>query len=551
MEEVFAQARTETPPPPSPASDGAVFNPDMYPLDAGAAPLLPAVGATLGGLAGGGLLSVPFAAAGGALGEAGKQLLEGGSVDPVSVAKEGAWQGAMQAGGLGAAKLLGKVAAPLTKKLEPKVGELVDAFKSYGGKFSPAQVTSSKLMDTVEEIAGESLTGRETVTKFRLGQKEAVGRFVEDLSSKLGTSADPADVGRIALDAIEGNFETFNRAAKTMYGQVDTLSKGAVVSLTGLKSFAKEQLLVAEARKGIGGSMAGDSLLSKVTELPDTMTFKQAQSLRSGLWDELHNSLANRDKATGLAKRFLALTDDAMETGAKGLGNDAYQAWRDANSFYRTNKEVFKTKLIARLSKDNPEIIVDQVFRPGRVSNIQKVREALKGTPEAWDQLKGAYFNKLITQSSDESGSVIGDKLLNNLKRMGDPSLKEIFGENAKNLDLLARTAKTVQTKVGGSGGMLIQLTQAGAFGSLVAMQYPKAGLSVLVGPYAAAKLITSDAGIQWLTKGMATPANAADAIAISTRLLREVGMSGGVKVNFPQKDRKPQTPLTDKLLYQ
>jgi hypothetical protein len=97
---------------------------------------------------------------------------------------------------------------------------------------------------------------------------------------------------------------------------------------------------------------------------------------------------------------------------------------------------------------------------------------------------------------------------------------------------------------------MLIQLTQAGAFGSLVAMQYPKAGLSVLVGPWAAAKLVTSDSGIYWLTKGMTVGANTEQAAAIGARVLRELGRSGDIKVNFPTGKKEPDIPLTNKLLY-
>jgi hypothetical protein len=555
MEEIFGQANNMPVATPKanrpmevntmPPIEGAI---DIPPPIEGMAEYLPAVAATGGALLGRGLASIPFAAAGGAAGEAGRRLLTGEPLSPGGITKEGAWQGGMQALGLGAAKAIGKVAAPLVKKITPYTDEAVDFFKSYGGRMSPAQVTSSKLMDTVEEIAEGSLTGRETMTKFRTGQEGAIGKIASDLSEKLGTTMDPTDVGRVVLDTIEGNFEAFNRVAKTMYGKVDELSKGAVVNLSGVKKFASERAVIAEARKGIGGSQAGDSLLNKALELPDTMTFKQAQSLRSGFWDELHNAIASKDKAAGLAKKFLSLTDDAMETGAKGLGNEAYTAWRSANDFYRTNKEIFKSKLIARLSKDNPEIIVDQVFKPGRISSIQKVKEALKDNPEAWEQLRGAYFNRVISQSSDDAGNIIGHKITNNLKKMGDPTLKEIFGSQAKNLNLFAKAATIAQSKPGGSGGMLIQLTQAGAFGSLIALQYPKAGLSVLLGPYAAAKLVTSDAGIHWLTKGMTIPANTPEAMSIAMRILREAGKSTDVKINYPLTN-KEETPLVDKYL--
>lgn len=554
MEEVFSQAKDEVPQAfpqeisSMPPVEGAI---DVPPPIEGMAAHLPAAGAAVGGLLGSGVASIPLAAAGGIIGKGAEQLLTGKPLNATEIGMEGAWQGGIQAAGLGAARVIGKVAAPLAKKLSPKIGEVIEFFKKYGGEFSPAQVTESKLMDTVEEMAEGAVFGRETMTKFRAGQKEAIGRIVDDLSNNIGTKLDPADIGRIALDAIEGNFKAFNRTAKVMYGEVDALSKGAIVSTSGVKEFAKEQASIATARKGIGGSQAGDGLLKKVLELPDTMTFKEAQSLRSGFWDELQSASATKDKAAGLAKKFLSLTDDAMEISAKGLGGDAYQAWRAANNFYKTNKETFRTQLIVRLSKDNPEIIVDQVFKPGRISSIQKVREALKDTPEAWEQLRGAYFNKLLTQSSDDVGALIGIKLSNNLNKMGDPMLNEIFGGHAKNLNLLAQAAKTAQTKVGGSGGMLIQLMQGSAFGTLIALKYPTSGVSVLIGPHAAAKLVTSDSGIHWLTKGMTIPGNTSDAIATATRIMRELGSGRDVAVRFPLVNKEPDTPLTNKYLSQ
>ena len=82
-----------------------------------------------------------------------------------------------------------------------------------------------------------------------------------------------------------------------------------------------------------------------------------------------------------------------------------------------------------------------------------------------------------------------------------------------------------VQTRTGGSGGMLIQLTQAGAvvqtagLVGLAATPYRKTSAFVLTAPMISDILLAKPGFAKWLSMGFKTPANTPAAMTIATRL--------------------------------
>ena len=527
---------TSAPTPPAPSS-GAEFNPDMYPLDKGAAPLLPAVGATLGGLAGAGIASVPLAAAGGAIGEFGKQLLEDEPVSPTGIVKEGAIQGVLQGFGLAAAKSAGFILAPLANKLVPEVEGLVRYFRKFGGEFTPGMRTESYLVDSAEKIAEGSLFGGNQILHHKIGLRKASDAAVDDIVNRIGTKLTPEETGGLLNDAISGKFELFKEASSKMYSNVDAIVGKARVDLTPLKAFAKDRQFIVESRKGIGSTAAGDSLLDKVGKLDDTVTFEQAQSLRSAFYDELGSAQVTKDKAAGLAKKFLSLTDHGMERAATNMGPDALDAWRSANKFYREGKGLLRSKFITKMIAKDPELAVKAIFQPGKVSQISNVKKVVGENSEAWKNLKGSYLESIIRDATGvESGELVGKRLLSSLKKMGDPALNKIFTpKELSDIRSVAGIKSVLQRDTGGGGKMLVQIAQGGAVVSLATGAFPKSGTAILLGPYAMGRLLMSKTGGKWLTEGLKVPAGAAHAVAVSERLIMEaIRETGGKDISFP-----------------
>lgn len=492
----------------------------------------------------------------------------------------------------------GKLLAPVRKRLLPGASKLSKHLLKRGAHLTPAQMTESRIIDTVEGMAEKSFFGGGKLQRLKtLMQPKAFTKYVDDIVEQVArgakTNLSPEEVGDLLLDTIEGKRLAFRTTAKAAYARVDRLSKGTKVSLAPLKEFARRTMKTAATRKGIGSTHAGDTLLKKVLQLDDLVTFKQAQSLRSALIDERSAMAVTRDKAIGLSKQFIRLTDDAMDTGAKSLGlrstltkgsrftynkqayrvireipaeegrgivaelvgkkgsniilneqlisdqiklkhlippiqetNEAVNAWRIANKFYREGQEKFNKKIIKSLSKtlaENPEVAVKKIFRPQASRQIKVVKDLVdKGT---WQQLKIANLEHLIREAADADGVVLGKTFLNKLNKLGDDTVKMIYNQQElASIRSIGKMGEILQKPTGGSGGMVIQLMQAGAAMNLLTGGIPQLtqeSAAVLIAPPVLSRMIANPTFSKWLGTGFRMPRSSPAAAALVTRLLK------------------------------
>jgi len=501
--------------------------------------------------------------------------------------------------GRGVAKVGGKILAPVRKRLLPGASSLSKQLLKRGAHLTPAQMTESRIIDTIEGMAEKSFFGGGKLQRLKtLMQPKAFTKYVDDVVEQIAkgakTNLSPEDVGDLLLDTIEGKKLAFRTTAKAAYAKVDKLSKGTKVSLVSLKEFARKTMKTATTRKGIGSTQAGDTLLKKVLQLDDMVSFKQAQSLRSALLDERSAMAVTRDKAIGLAKQFVRLTDDAMDTGAKSLGlrggltkgsrftynkqpfrvikeipreegsgivaqligkkgitpivlneqliadqiqlkhlippiqkvDDAVDAWRIANKFYREGQEKFNKKIIKSLSKslaENPEVAVKKIFRPQASRQIKVVKDLVDKS--TWQQLKTANLEHLIREAADADGVVLGKSFLNKLNKLGDDTIKTIYNQQElASIRSIGKMGEILQKPTGGSGNMVIQLMQAGAALNLLTGGIPqltKESATVLIAPPILSRMIANPTFSKWLGAGFRLPRSSPAAAALVTRLLK------------------------------
>ena len=390
MEEIFAQAK--------------IFNPEKKSSGVSGTweekSILDEVPELAGGMAGGILaaaktspVGVLASGLGGAAGEAAKQLYQQATGSPdapqtgTEAAKRIGISGATQAVGEGAGRLIGaglsKIVAPFAKTFKSELAGADDALKSAMKSkvgFTPAQKTDSHIVDVLENMAEQSFTGGGTMMNFRKLQQEGYTKITNsvlaDFEKHAGGKATPEEVGIIFQNAKAAKNAVWKRLAGIKYSKVDQLAGGASVSLVSLKKEAQSVMDTASKRKGIGSTTAKDSLLKKVLELDDVVTFKEAQAIRAGLMDEISTMSATADVGKGLARKFVNLTDRSMEESAKKISPDAYKAWREANGFYRIYKETFGNDFMRSLDKiaqTSPEKVVGKIFQNGSVTQIRNV----------------------------------------------------------------------------------------------------------------------------------------------------------------------------------
>ncbi len=442
-------------------------------------------------------------------------------------------EAASELAGRGIAKVGGKLLAPIRKRLLPGASSLSKQLLKRGAHLTPAQMTESRIIDTIEGMAEKSFFGGGKLQRLKtLTQPKAFAKYVDDVVEQISrgarTNLSPEDVGDLLLDTIEGKKLAFRTTAKAAYARVDKLSKGTRVSLVSLKEFAKKSARKAKIRKGIGSTQAGDTLLGKVLQLDDFVSFKQAQSLRSALLDERSAMAVTRDKAIGLSKQFIRLTDNAMEAGANNFSDvsEAVNAWRIANKFYREGQEKFNKKIIKSLSKtlaENPEVAVRKIFRPQASRQIKVVKDLVdKGT---WRQLKTANLEHIIREAADADGVVLGKTFLSKLNKLGDDTVKMIYNQQElASIRSIGKMGEILQKPTGGSGGMVIQLMQAGAAMNLLTGGFPqltRESAAVLIAPPVLSRMIANPTFSKWLGAGFKMPRSSPAAAALMTRILK------------------------------
>jgi hypothetical protein len=555
-----------------------------------------------GGIAGGLLATskrtpagMALSGLGGAGGEAWKQIYQQITGDPnapdtVEEALERIGKsGITMALGEGAGRAIftgaSKVLAPFKKNVIEEVSKANKAFSDimktraesnavYSGiknppGFTPAQISTNKVVDTLEEIASKSFTGGERMRNYYALQNESYKQMstdlLDDFSGYLVKNATPEEVGIIFQNSYAARNAIYRRLASIKYNKVDRLAGQASVSLVPLKAQAQELIHAATKRKGIGSTAAKDALLEKVLKLDDTVSFKESQAIRSGLMDEIATMSSTADIGRGIAQKFVKLTDGAMETSAKNLSPEAYKAWRDANNFYRGYKEKFSNdfmKSLVKVADKSPEKVVEKIFQNGAVTQIRNVKKIMP--QKTFDTLKASYLKKImegsinggdITEAVGATGmntgkmmerpAMIGKSFVTKLKAMGNPALKEIFTQ--KELDQIykvALTGETIQKPIASGGGMLVQLMQGSGAIGLVTGQLSgrndvrNTGAIVMLGPAVLARMMLNPTSARYLTAGFKLPAGTKTASIIGAKLLSEA-----TKYHLDEQDQSISKP--------
>ena len=423
--------------------------------------------------------------------------------------------------------------------------------KRYKGRLTPAQATEDRALDLLENVAESSLLGGGRMFEYKRGQELLLDTIANDITTRLGTRATKEQTGEVVQAIIKNKTDAFKKVGAGLYTKVDDITKGIMINTKSLKKEASRMLkqMIPSKGKALMPSITNQStvkILRDFQNLPDAVPFSYLNQWRSDL---LQVGYAPSDiipgKTAGIAKHFAGNIDGLFKQAEGGLTGEAAEALQAANSYWKLGKERFNSALIRRIVKRNPESVLSAFVKRGNIADIQEIRKIIGS--EAWGKVKGAYIQDLLfVQARDTSGILSGKKLQNILTKMTPETMGEIFGKaSTKEIQLFANTAMAVQQRAAGGGGMLIQLTQAGAILSVPAwIVGGKPGIgagmagTVLLGPYAMGRIFTSPTGIKWLTEGLITSAGSKEAIRLAPRLIQIVGKEALAKDEVLQKER-------------
>ena len=393
--------------------------------------------------------------------------------------------------------------------------ELATALKE--GQLTPGLQTENRFIDIAENVTEKSLFGGGKLIKARKGAETLTNKFLDDYIANYGDIT-RSDYGDLLQRAITGNVDEWKIAAKGAYQALDdklrVVSGGARVDITDIKKSA--QKLLDEAKPTAKLQPDALKIPRTILDQNDFVPFSTANAIRSQFLgvtrstNELISGQSQRYAAT-LAKEITETLDDV---GKSNLSPSVRETYTKAQKIWRDGSEVFNTKLINKLIRDDPEQVFKTLIKPERPSTVQKVFKAINKTKDEAvkkdlkDSLKGAFLFDLKSESIKRYDTLKGDYLLKNLNKYGDSVLNELFTPaELANVRGLLKSLKVAQQKTVGEGvpgGVFIQLTQAGALLGLGTGVFTLPSAAILLTPKIISSLFTNPKFVNLLKQGFA-----------------------------------------------
>lgn len=475
------------------------------------------------------------------------------------------------AGGELVGRGVGKALAPFASKIDATGREVQRLFPDA----LPNQVVDSRLLDSAVAVseAGVLSGGQIAARKAALANQARQEAF--GIVHKYGGPITREQAGTAVQQALEGNTAAFKQEAGKLYADVDRLAKGATVNLQGLKAFAAQEL---EKRAGIPGEVSGNrglKMLSQVVKAGEDpaedaaakqaqqlmaqslgvpykefatapeyaalrakagisespmaldMSFQQAQTYRSDLLSFIRRAKNEKDDvARGVATQLLKRLDEAMDVAGQASPTLA-TAYQKANKFYREGKQKYESELLRGLTDLYPEQVAETLVKPNATTPIREARAAIG--PQGWKAVQARVADDLLSKATD-GDDLSGKKLLQELKTLSQPTLREVFpeGDAGQALWVLGRTLERAQRAAPKSAKVGVWIAQSGATVSLLSGSVPAAGGAILLTPAILGKILTSKTGAKWLTTGLAAPKGSKLAAQAARKVLEQYLLTEG-----------------------
>jgi len=274
------------------------------------------------------------------------------------------------------------------------------------------------------------------------------------------------------------------------------------------------------------------------TEVDKQLTFEEARRLRTQLF-----ALANSGEITigkGALKQFNGALDQAMQETLTANGrSDLAQSFRNASSNYKSVQDMLEQSTVARLAKsDQPEKIADVLLSKGAESDANTLRQLIG--QKNMSTVERALWERLFERVQDKNaGTVVGAALKKEFASLGPEAQEAIWGSDPQRfakiqrfVDLVGRAdlkrgATGTEALVGPmlhSSMLTAKAMQAGA--SAVALDprglalHLTEGATVVITPIVAAKILTSQGGLDAMLNAAKAPLGSRVGAAAVSRLV-------------------------------
>ena len=428
------------------------------------------VGGAAGAIAGSGLMSIPAAAGGTALGAGAKKLIAKAmgiedNQTATEVAKDlgtsAALGGIGQGIGLGVVKGANKVLAPFKGKMTPEAIARKELAQKYGVELTPAQITQSPTLGQVENVLNNRIWSSDALAKF--ADEKQLTPFQESIKNITPENSSDS-IGKTIVDAINSNKST----QKQMFNQQYSDIASQINSPISIDTLINQASNILEQNKNIPKT-AQDTAVKIASEILDSQTpnlnYNELSKLRTNLGEMAKSGNVTGDIGTAQYKMLKSALDKDFNSFAlnNGLGTQK----NDVDAAYRGFKDAFENNTIKGIvgtgvKEPMPvEKIVDSIVNPKEISRLDKIIQATNNN----DLAKEAVISKVIDKSSvsDTASPLFGSNFVsptkfatqadmygNHLSKVGADDVRELgkVAESIKWSDAFANHSNTAPTLI-------------------------------------------------------------------------------------------------------
>jgi hypothetical protein len=369
-----------------------------------------------------------------------------------------------------------KVVNALSRSMSPQGETAGHVLETLGQKTTVGELTGSEALKRMEDSlrprlwegrigriqreGEEAISGELLSQEPRIAEAGQVRRRLEEPPAWLNTvEGDVPHPAQLIQNEIETKRVAMKRIVDTPFKEVDELIAGArpdaapgrpspYVNISKAQADAHEML--AEAKRAGLSTEGGLGILTDIISKNDSLSFQDAQRLRSDLLAIPRQSAdIMPNKARQYADRLIPVIDAAMQRTAMDHGGEVYTKWRQANAGHKAWAERFDNEVVQRIMQAGPDDIMGTIAKPASPYDIRAAREAIDN-PVIWGDVQSSWLRTTLedpaikdTLTEKVNGKVLLDRLT---KFNKEGALGELFpGGHGDTLLTLAKSLAQIQ----------------------------------------------------------------------------------------------------------
>ena len=385
-------------------------------------------------------------------------------------------------------------------------------------------VTGNPAAQRIQQATSGTLTGGGTVKTAATQTVDDLEAAIERNAARLGNPHTIQETGQVVQSGGLSWVERFKDGMSKRFGVVDQYIQGTdPVALTKTQT----------ALNGIQSSMPDAPNLAKTllsdyytkiansiaTDAPNgQLSYQTVKRLRTEIGNKLADPLLIDDVSRAEIKALYAAISDDLTAAASAKGQGAAAAMAEANTFAREGYGTLENVFANIIKKGvKPEQVFDIAMRGSNKGGTTLAALKKELTGEEWGVLSSTVLRRMgLTPASAQgaTGEIFSpNTFLTNWNKLAPEAKAQLFDSSrhkdlAQSLDRIARITESMKNtgKLANSSNTAptAEIIRLLTFGGTGAMHSPTAaGIGVatsLLGPYGAARLMTSPTFTRWLS---------------------------------------------------